>query len=91
MGLHDEELEALAARVYAIRVAAGHHDDRRAACSSQLQSQLEFEGKEAAAAECLAWDSGGGSAGSSESVCLDVRSDEQQLKCSPDYPRCKGA
>ena len=51
MGLHDEELEALAARVYAIRVAAGHHDDRRAACSSQLQSQLEFEGKEAAAAE----------------------------------------
>ncbi|KAK9841428.1 hypothetical protein WJX74_005579 [Apatococcus lobatus] len=43
MGLHDEELEALASRVQAKRAEAGHHDDRRAACSSRLHSQAEHE------------------------------------------------
>lgn len=47
MGLHDEELEALAARVRAIRTAAGHQDKCEAARSLQLAAQHEYEGRQA--------------------------------------------
>ncbi len=43
MGVHDEELEGLAARVHALRAQAGHHDDRKAAHSQYLMIRDEYE------------------------------------------------